>query len=285
MANEVTFKFIKIRYLVLLLIVLTLILSMILAITNLTGPEWDLATGFLIYILIFWWILKNFNRVNLNLGKFIGHLPIKFNWLLLFIITIALILLSLGLGEFFIYVISVIDPSTLNELPSTTLLYTPSDTPLAPYLNMVDFTIAVILAPFVEEFLFRGVMLHRFTIKWGIRPAILVSSVIFAFLHTDIIGAFIFGVVMCVLYIKTSSILVPIVAHMINNLLAYVLVILSSFGPESAKVSYNLEAAVLFLIVSVAIISYFLLRNWPQRYWRPPYFQEAHNGIPENYYY
>jgi hypothetical protein len=90
---------------------------------------------------------------------------------------------------------------------------------------------------------------------------------------------------MCILYIKTASILVPIMAHMINNLLAYGAEIISTFSPQSSIASHNLGVAILLLIVSIVIIFYFLYRNWPQRYWRPPYFQEVYDGIPENLYY
>lgn len=71
--------------------------------------------------------------------------------------------------------------------------------------------------------------------------------------------------------------------------MAYGTQILSTFNPQNytsaAHPSHNLGVAVLLLIISIAIILYFLYRNWPQRYWRPPYFQEVYDGIPENLYY
>jgi len=210
------------------------------------------------------------------------------NWLArenLFIIIFGVIILSLGLGELSRYILSTIDPNILNELPSTSLFYNQSETPFAPIFNYIEFIVAVIIAPIVEEILFRGVMLHRFTIKWGIKWAIMASSIIFALFHADIIGAFIFAIVMCILYIKTASILVPILAHIINNLLAYGFEIMLSLRPGSTVTSHSLEVAILLLTVSIIIIFYFLYRNWPKRYWRPPYFQEVYDGIPENLYY
>jgi membrane protease YdiL (CAAX protease family) len=251
----------------------------------LSGAEWDVATGFLFYILIGFWIIRNFNREGVNYQKFIGHIPYNYNWIFLFSIIFAVIILSLGLGELSRYLISLINPNLLNHLPNTSVFFTPSETPFAPFLNFMEFIIVVFMAPIVEEFLFRGVLLHRFTIKWGVKWAILISSIIFAVLHSDIIGAFTFALVMCILYIKTASILVPILAHMVNNLLAYGMEILSTFSPQSTVASHNLTIAVLLLLLSIMIISYFLYRNWPQRYWRPPYFQEVYDGIPENLYY
>lgn len=287
MVNEAVFESIKVRYLVLWLIAFFIIMGVIFALTiNLmNGAEWDVATGFLFYILISWWIIRNFKRVNINYHKFIGDFPFNYNWLFLFTIIFSVIILSLGLGELSRYIISTIDPNILSNLPSTSFFYTPHDTPLAPFLNFMEFIIAVIMAPIVEEFLFRGVLLHRFTIKWGIKWGVLTSSIIFGLLHSDIIGAFIFAIVMCILYIKTASILVPILAHMVNNMLAYGTQIISTFSPQSTLASHNLGVAVLLLIISMMVIIYFLYRNWPQRYWKPPYFQEVYDGIPENLYY
>lgn len=253
MVNEVAFEHIQIRYLALWLVVFSIIIGLVyVATTNLHAQaELEVITGFLFYILISWWIIRNFSRVNLNYQKFIGYIPFNYNWLFLFTITFAVIILSLGLGELSRYIISTIDPEILSHLPSTTFFYTPNETPLAPFLNFMNFIIVVIMAPIVEEFLFRGVILHRFTIKWGIKWAILVSSIIFGLLHTDIIGAFTFALVMCILYIKTASILVPIVAHMVNNMLVYGIQIMSTFSPENTVASHNLWMAVLLLTISI----------------------------------
>lgn len=287
MVNETEFESIKIRNLILWVVIFFIIMCIFYVITNnlLVDAELDIIVGFLFYIVIGWWIIRNFNRVHLNYEKFMGHVPHNYNWLFLFTIIFAVIILSLGLGELSRYIISTIDPNLLNHIPSTSVFYTSDETPFAPFLNFIDFIIVVIMAPIVEEFLFRGVILHRFTIKWGVKWAILGSSLIFGFLHKDFIGAFVFGIVMCILYIKTASILVPILAHMINNLLSYGMQIMSTFSPESTVASHSLGVAVLLLMVSVVVILYFLYKNWPQRYWRPPYFQEVYDGIPENLYY
>ncbi len=287
MVNEGAFEHIKIRYLFLWsMVFLIIMVSLYMVITPLIPvAEVDVAAGILFYVFISLWIIWNFNRVPLDYSKFFGHLPLNFNWTYLIIITFGVIILSLGLGELSRYFLFIIDPNILNELPYTGIFYSSNDTPLAPFLNYIEFFVAVIIAPIVEEILFRGVILHRFTIKWGVKWAILVSSIIFAFLHTDIIGAFIFGVVMCILYIKTASILVPVVAHIINNLLAYGLEIMITFSPWNMLASHSLETAILLLTISGIIIMYFLIKNWPQRYWRPPYFQDVYDGIPENIYY
>lgn len=74
-----------------------------------------------------------------------------------------------------------------------------------------------IVAPILEEIAFRGALLHRWTAKWGVKPAILISSAFFAMLHGDPLGAFAFGIAMSILYLRSQSLLLPIVCHALNN--------------------------------------------------------------------
>jgi len=292
MVNESSFEAVKIRYLVLWIVLFFVVMIGLLVATHtlLNGAEWSVGFGLLFYGLISYWMLRNFREINLDYSKFIGHIPRDYNWFSLLTIVFAVIIFSLGMGELSRYILSVLDPGILAELPSTSLFYTPQDTPLAPFMNFLDFLTGVIAAPIVEEFLFRGVILHRFTFKWGLKKAVIASSVIFGLLHSDFIGAFIFALVMCILYIKTATLLVPILAHMINNMLAYGTQILSNINQQNtAYVSTsphpNIGVAALLLFVAGVIIFYFLYKNWPKIYWNPPYFQRYYQGVQENHYY
>lgn len=291
MVNESAFESVKIRYLVLWIILFFIVMTSLIVAAHglLKGAEWSVAFGFLFYGLISYWMLRNFRKIHLDYSKFIGHLPRDYNWFFLLTIVFAVIILSLGLGELSRYIVSVINPEILGEIPRTSLFYTPQDTPLAPFMNFMDFLIGVILAPIIEEFLFRGVILTRFTLKWGIKKAVLASSVIFGLLHADFIGAFIFALVMCILYIKTATLIIPIMAHMLNNMLAYGAQILSNINQQNITMSAaphpNIGVAAFLLIIAGIIIFYFLYRNWPKIYWNPPYFQRDYQGVQENYYY
>jgi membrane protease YdiL (CAAX protease family) len=78
--------------------------------------------------------------------------------------------------------------------------------------------VAVIAAPLVEELFFRGILLHRWARRWGATPAVVASSALFAVLHGEWIGHFLFGVAMCALYLRTRSLWLPILAHALSNL-------------------------------------------------------------------
>jgi membrane protease YdiL (CAAX protease family) len=75
-----------------------------------------------------------------------------------------------------------------------------------------------VLAPLVEELLFRGIILQRWAYRWGTRTGVIASSALFAVGHGEWFGHFLFGMVMALLYLRTRRLWVPIVAHGINNL-------------------------------------------------------------------
>jgi len=127
-------------------------------------------------------------------------------------------------------------------------------------------------------------------IAWSTPGAALLAAGWAAYPYPEAIGAFVFGMVMCILYIKTGTLIIPIIGHMLNNLLAYGMQMLSNINQQnSALVSStphpNIGVAAFLLIVAGMIILYFLYRNWPRAYWNPPYFQQDYQGVQENYYY
>lgn len=85
-----------------------------------------------------------------------------------------------------------------------------------------------ILAPVAEEVLMRGVVLGGLGHTYGAVAALLVSSFLFALLHFNMVqtlSAFVCGLVLGLLYIKTDSILCCMIAHCGYNLISYLAVI------------------------------------------------------------
>ena len=138
-------------------------------------------------------------------------------------------------------------------------------------LNMatliVYFVSVVIFSPIVEEVLFRGIFLRRFNEEFGnVTLAIFVSSVLFALCHSfgGISGAFLFGICMAVLYIKSENILVPIFAHFLNNLISFVL---GLSGIEFLLYDNAISIAIV-MILAVAFNAYLfksIIAEWPKR--------------------
>ena len=82
----------------------------------------------------------------------------------------------------------------------------------------------VILVPIAEELTFRGVILNRLNNKVNFIYAIIISSLLFSLVHGfgRLTPTFFFGLCMCVIYLKTNNIIIPIIIHVLNNATATV---------------------------------------------------------------
>ncbi|MCF6409358.1 CPBP family intramembrane glutamic endopeptidase [Pseudalkalibacillus salsuginis] len=89
--------------------------------------------------------------------------------------------------------------------------------------SIPSFILIVLIAPIVEELVFRGTLLQKLRFKYGNTAGILVTSAIFSLIHMNsgMIGHFTLGVFLSIFYLKTKNIWVPIICHALNNFLAF----------------------------------------------------------------
>ena len=90
------------------------------------------------------------------------------------------------------------------------------------------FALAAIVAPITEELLFRGWIYTALRFRWGLWPALLTSSALFAFAHYEgthlyALAVFPIGLALGVIRERTGSIKVSIGYHAFNNLAAFCL--------------------------------------------------------------
>lgn len=84
----------------------------------------------------------------------------------------------------------------------------------------------IIVAPIAEEVLFRGIMLKGLLKRYSAITSILVTALLFAIIHLNIyqfVGAFIAGLLLGWLYLKTESLLLCIISHAAYNSIGYIL--------------------------------------------------------------
>ena len=150
--------------------------------------------------------------------------------------------------------------------------------------NVINYLTIVLVAPVLEEFFARGILLTRWTVKWGVPRAILASSAVFALLHTNFLGAFCFACVMAVFYIRTKSLFVPISLHIVNNLTAWIME--SVTMDTDAAISYETIAefqeswqiGLIALVISGPCVILFWKRYISKTDWRIPYLTEPPNS-------
>lgn len=90
---------------------------------------------------------------------------------------------------------------------------------------VVSFIQVCMIAPFIEEILMRDVVLGGLRKTYGTGVALFISAFLFALLHFNMVqtlSAFVCGIVLGMLYLKTDSILCCIIAHCGYNLISYI---------------------------------------------------------------
>ena len=85
---------------------------------------------------------------------------------------------------------------------------------------LVSFVLIAVLPGLCEEVTHRGMLLRSFADKFGMMRAILLSSVLFGFMHLNIVQVFyatILGFVMAMSIVATRSIWTGVIIHFMNN--------------------------------------------------------------------
>lgn len=96
-------------------------------------------------------------------------------------------------------------------------------TPLTLFLNIL---LAGVLAPMVEETLFRGIIFSSLRSYFGLWTAAVISAVLFSGLHMQAIGfipRFALGIILAYLYSGNRSLYPSMVFHSLNNVVATIL--------------------------------------------------------------
>lgn len=208
------------------------------------------------------------DRNQISWPRLMGSWLTRRGWRLQ-LLVIPTLLFSLGAFQTSFVALSWVMPEFVEQALQQDLFANAPDS-AAPWLYDSLLTVNVVLvAPVTEEFIFRGLLLHRWGHKWTATTAILVSSVLFGVLHTNVVGLTVFGIVMALLYCTTGSLWVAILAHGLNNL---IVLLLSTFlvteppDPASSLAEFqaNWWIGVILMAVSLPVLIPFIWRHWPR---------------------
>lgn len=136
--------------------------------------------------------------------------------------------------------------------------------------NILSFISLVVLAPVLEEFLFRGYLLHRWSRKWGLWPGVLLSSAAFGAVHPDTLAVAATGLGLALLYLKTQTLWAPIVSHSILNFSVWLWDYCGVLSEGNDYYAYTIEQlredwwyGAIALLILVLLIDQILRRNEP----------------------
>lgn len=91
--------------------------------------------------------------------------------------------------------------------------------------GIFSFISIVVVAPIIEELIFRGIILDGLLRKYSPVKSIVISSFLFGILHLNpwqFIGAFIIGLFSGWVYYRTKKLSLSILIHLVNNLIAFI---------------------------------------------------------------
>ncbi|MHB1652290.1 MAG: CPBP family intramembrane glutamic endopeptidase [Desulfitobacteriaceae bacterium] len=112
--------------------------------------------------------------------------------------------------------------------PSQTDVYSQLFGHVTPLTLLLNVLLAGVLAPMVEETLFRGIIFGSLQSYFGKWTAATLSALLFSGLHLQAIGfipRFVLGMVLAHLYFKNKSIYPSMAFHSLNNLVATLLAV------------------------------------------------------------
>lgn len=114
----------------------------------------------------------------------------------------------------------------------------------------------VIGAPILEEIICRGFIFESLRAKRGVVVAWLGSSLFFALIHLDptmVVNAFFMGLILCYIYIRSGSLIAPMIIHAFNNAIAYLLIILG-FGEDAMLRDLIKNEELYYVVYGVAVL-------------------------------
>ena len=133
-----------------------------------------------------------------------------------------------------------------------------------PFELVLLFISVVVLAPIVEEIVFRGIFFNLLNKKRSTLTAMIVSSLVFGFLHAEtMVPTAVIGFVLCFIYHRTGSLILVMAGHMVNNLIAFTLpLIIGNADPMSTGVGILGGVLVLLYIVASIYFIVYVVKNW-----------------------
>lgn len=143
--------------------------------------------------------------------------------------------------------------------------------------SVLLFIAIVILAPIVEEIIFRGIFFNLLAKKRSALSAMIISSLFFGLLHaTTMVPTAVIGFVLCFIYHKTGNLFLAMAAHAFNNFIAFVMPLLLKNTSEVSKILV-LFGSLLVLVNIIATILFlrYLIGNWKSLKERTPFYRTA----------
>lgn len=284
MSDENDKWYIKSRYLIFVFI-LSFILAIILkiyispdSVSDELNPLAELVFEYLFYFCLFFFIYSLSRKAELKWYALFGKFKLEYISSSYLLIVLPMLVLSFA-AVYVVYLpLSFIAPEFVNEwlvdVQVDLIWFEGNNYKVA---NLLSFFSTAIFTPVLEEIFFRGLLFTSLANKWGIKKAIVISSIFFGVFHLDILGGFVFGIVTCILYLKTKSLFAPIILHFSNNAIAYILLYFSyKYDNDEYYTLTDFQnewwLGIIALVSGISWLIYFYRKEILGKLFRIPYF-------------
>ncbi len=165
------------------------------------------------------WLLCDSGLSREDLRLIIGPRPTRRMWLFAILTAGSTLFAVKGINTLVFYLLSASTPASVEGRFTVSQLVWKG---VAPYPIVLGvYVIAV--APFLEELLFRGVLLAHWSARLGLTSATLLTTFLFASYHEPPLGplaALVAGSACAALYVRARTLVIPIACHLLYNLLS-----------------------------------------------------------------
>ena len=210
-------------------------------------------------ILIFIYIRDN-NKDRRN-GNFVKY---KLNNILKYLLIIPFGVFNMLWANYFVALLQLVMPKFMLES------YTDTQQIIEGGGFLIQLLTAGIVAPIVEELIFRGLVYRRTKKMTGTIAAAILSAALFGVFHGNWVQApyaFIIGIVAVFVYEKFKSIVAPIMLHMSANILSVLIMTLASSDTPTVD-SLNIDtlsyvsSLIIFIFITGVLAAVFGVIIW-----------------------
>ena len=235
----------------------------------------DLLIQLLAFLPLIWFLLSHFFG-KLNLLYFFNTGPGEKTWKKLMLFWIVIFLFTTGVEGLQLLLINWLVPESSSAWMEGPVLLRDQNV----VINMVNIILVVLIAPLMEEFVFRGLILQRFMRKTSAPQALILSSILFGILHFEfLLSATLFGIFMGLVFLKTRNLWVPVILHVANNGCIVLLNVLQYHdGTWTVDQVQSLWPLYLSSILLIPGLVYFTRDFWPDAKTSLPYAYNQNNG-------
>ena len=210
-------------------------------------------------ILIFIYIRDN-NKDRRN-GTFVKY---KLNNILKYLLIIPFGVFNMLWANYFVALLQLVMPKFMLES------YTDTQQIIEGGGFLIQLLTAGIVAPIVEELIFRGLVYRRTKKMTGTIAAAILSAALFGVFHGNWVQApyaFIIGIVAVFVYEKFKSIVAPIMLHMSANILSVLIMTMTSSDTPTVD-SLNIDtlsyvsSLIIFIFITGVLAAVFGVIIW-----------------------